>query len=155
MPLLTQFGINVKEITNAQLRLAFQAIGALKQQEFFPIASHRLKVASRALQQLALSLEETLGEISERHGENMGNGQYTFKGDGLAKWLEESEPLLKQTVELPPMKGITWDDITAANAKISAVNAEILEEIGFLSGTPENEPVEAPKSKEATIHASV
>lgn len=142
------------EITNAKLRLFYQAVVSLKQQEFFPIPSHRIKVAARALFVMVQPLDETLLEISRRHGKEAAPGQYAFDRDEMPRWLEEAEPLMAQMVELPKLKGITWDDISAANAKISAANAEVLEETEFLTGDPDPDQPK-PKEREATVHASV
>lgn len=125
------------EIKNGELQKVAKGLLALKGQEFYTIPAHRVKVAVKAVDPIATALQESTLEVVKKFGTEVGDGKYTFEDGKLALWNDAMESLMDESVELPSFKGITWNDIAAANAKISATDAEALEGCGFLTGNPD------------------
>lgn len=126
------------EIKNSQLRKLGNALAALYEQQFYSLASHRIKVALKTLSPSIALVDDSLKQLAEKYGSpTIIPGQYHIEKENVAKLDEEAKPIMDETFEMPKLKGITWDDIISSNAKISPADAEILEECGFLTGNPD------------------
>jgi hypothetical protein len=124
----------MKTITNEQLEKVGIALVALKKYEFFTIPAHRIRVAHRLLQPFIASFEEVANKVYAKYGTETSPGIYSIENAKVPAMNKEIDPLKKETVEIPDMKGIKQADLISAGARISPDSLDILEEIGFLTG---------------------
>lgn len=132
--------MNATTTSKGKLRVVGQTLMALRRQELHSVPANRIKVAVKLLSPLLEAVEEDFSAILRKYASENNPGQFMVLPENREAFTEASSPLLDDEIELPKMKGISWDDLTLGDARISAQGAEILEEIGFLTGNPDPEP---------------
>lgn len=130
-------------VSNHVLRRVGDALAQIRDQPKPTLAAHRLKAAQKELAPKLDALGETIRDVVTKYGKDTGRGSVQVPREHIDAVNAELGPVLKETVEIPKLKGITYADL--ADAKISEDALDALEAIGLLTGSPEPEEESATK----------